>query len=134
MKDFTLASRMLTLRGEFYPTGFMFVMVPTIEDARTIERELLKRDIGGEDVLLLTSEVVLEQVVPTAAHHGDTMPSVGFESTVVGKYRDLARKGQCALMIKAGNADHSEKVMQVVRTVPFSIAEKYRFLVIEDLN
>ncbi len=134
MKDFTLASRMLTLRGEFYPTGFMFVMVPTLDDARTIERALLARNIGGEDVLLLTSQVVLDQVVPTAAHHGDTMPSVGFESAVVQQYRDLALKGHCALMIKAGSAQHTEEVMQVVRQLPFSIAEKYRFLVIEDLS
>jgi hypothetical protein len=134
MKDFTLASRMLTLRGEFYPTGFMFVMVPTIEDARAIERKLLERHIGGDDVLLLTSQVVLDQIAPTAEHHGDTMPSVGFESNVVRQYRDLARQGHCALMIKAGNADHTEQVMEVVRSVPFSIAEKYRFLVIEDLR
>lgn len=134
MKDFTLASRMLTLRGEFYPTGFMFVMVPTIDDARTIERELLKIDVGGEDVLMLTSQTVLEQVVPTAAHHGESMPSVGFESAVVRQYRDLALKGHCALMIKAGSAAHTDQVMQVVRKLPFSIAEKYRFLVIEDLT
>lgn len=112
----------------------MFVMVPTIDDARTIERELMALNIGGEDVLLLTSQVVLEQVVPTAGHHGESMPSVGFESAVVRQYRDLALDGHCALMIKAGSADHTEQVMQVVRKVPFSIAEKYRFLVIEDLN
>lgn len=134
MKDFALASRMLTLRGEFYPTGFMFVMVPTIDDARSIERDLLAHQIGGDDVLLLTSQVVLDQVVPTAEHHGDTMPSVGFESAVVRQYRDLALQGHCALMIKAGSAAHTEQVMHVVRKVPFSIAEKYRFLVIEDLS
>ncbi len=134
MKDFSLASRMLTLRGEFYPTGFMFVMVPTLDDARKIERELLTIHVGGDDVLLLTDQVVLDQVVPTAAHHGDTMPSVGFESAVVRQYRDLALKGHHALMIKAGSADHTEKVMQIVRKFPFSIAEKYRYLVIEDLT
>ncbi len=134
MKDFTLASRMLTLRGEFYPTGFMFVMVPTLEHAQAIERDLQAIQVGGDDVLLLTSEVVLEQVVPTAAHHGDSMPSIGFESAVVRQYRDLALKGHCAVMIKAGSAEHTEQVMEIVRKQPFSIAEKYRFLVIEDLT
>ena len=134
MKDFALASRMLTMRGEFYPTGFIFVMVPTLEHANTIERALLARGIGGDDVMLLTSKVVLEQIVPTAAHHGDTVPSVGFESAIVRQYRALALEGHCALMIRAGSASHTEEVMEVVRSVPFSIAEKYRFLVIEDLT
>lgn len=133
MKDFALASRMLTLRGEFYPTGFLFVMLPTLEDANKVERALLARNVGGDDVMLLPSKVILEQVVPTSAHHGDTMPSVGLESVMVQRYRTLALEGHCALMIRAGTKDHTEEVMQVVRTVPFSIAEKYRFLVIEDL-
>ena len=38
MKDFHLASRMLTLRGEFYPTGFVFVMLPSEADAAALER------------------------------------------------------------------------------------------------
>ena len=50
------------------------------------------------------------------------------------KYRALALEGHCALMIRAGSAEHTEEVMAVVRTVAFSIAEKYRFLVIEDLD
>lgn len=133
MKDFALASRMLTLRGEFYPTGFLFVMLPSEEDARKVEHGLLAHNISGDDVMLLTAEIVLEQIVPTAAHHGDNVPSVGSESAMVRKYRDLAEEGHCALMIRAGNAAHTEEVMAVVRSVPFSVAEKYRFLVIEDM-
>ena len=134
MKDFALASRMLTMRGEFYPTGFLFVMFPTLDDASKVERALLARNIGGDDVMLLTSKVILEQIVPTATYHGDTVPSVGTESATVMKYRTLALVGHCALMIRAGSTEHSEQVMEVVRTVGFSIAEKYRFLVIEDLE
>jgi hypothetical protein len=134
MKDFTLASRMLTLRGEFYPTGFVFVMMPTVDDARAVERGLLAAGFQGDDMLLLKTEDVLEKVVPTAAHHGETFPSVGTESATVLKYRALALKGHCAMMVRAASGDTTEKVMKVVRTVPFSIAEKYRFLVIEDLE
>lgn len=134
MKDFALASRMLTLRGEFYPTGFLFVMLPTLEDARKVERALLALNIGGDDVMLATPEVILEKIVPTAAHHSETMPSVGTESAMVEKYRALALGGHCALLIRAGSDAHTQQVMEVVRTVPFSTAEKYRFLVIEDLK
>ena len=134
MKDFKLASRMLTLRGEFYPTGFLFVMLPTLDDASRLEGSLRQHGISGDDVTLLTSAVILEQVAPTAAHHDDTLPSIGTESAVVQKYRRLALEGHCALMIRGGSASHTEQVMQMVRTVPFSIAEKYRFLVIEDME
>jgi hypothetical protein len=134
MKDFEMASRMLTMRGEFYPTGFMFVMLPSLDDASRVERSLLAHNIGGDDVMLLKSQDILEQLVPTAAQHNNTLPSVGSESAMVQRYRSLALEDHCALMIRAGSTDHTEEVMEVVRTVPFSLAEKYRFFVIEDLH
>ena len=30
MKPFAMQSRMLTMRGVFYPTGYMFVMLPRL--------------------------------------------------------------------------------------------------------
>ncbi len=133
MKDFALASRMLTLRGEFYPTGFVFAMMPHMDDARTVERGLLASGFVGDDIMLLKTEDVLDKVVPTATHHGEVFPSVGTESATVLKYRELALQGHCAMMVRAASGDATEKAMKAVRTVPFSIAEKYRFLVIEDL-
>jgi hypothetical protein len=134
MKDFAMASRMLTLRGEFYPTGFVFAMMPSEDDAQVVERGLLSSGFEGEDIMLLKADDVLQKVVPTTAHHGEVFPSVGTESATVLKYRDLALQGHCAMMVRASSGDSTEKVMQSVRTVPFSIAEKYRFLVIEDLH
>lgn len=34
MKPFQLESSMLTMRGVFYPTGYMVLMFPTGQDAR----------------------------------------------------------------------------------------------------
>jgi hypothetical protein len=134
MKDFALASRMLTLSGEFYPTGFVFVMLPSPDDAKKVEDDLLACGFKEDDIMLLKPEVILEKIVPTAAHHGDSMPSVGTDSAMVLKYRALALEGHSGMMIRAPSADTTETVMKVVRGVPFSIAEKYRFLVIEDLE
>ncbi len=134
MKDFTLASRMLTLRGEFYPTGFVFVVLPTVDDAKVVERGLLHSGFKEDDIMLLTATDILEKIAPTASHHGEVLPSVGTESATVLKYRTLALQGHCAMMVRASSGDSTERVMQVVRTVPFSMAEKYRFLVIEDLT
>ncbi len=33
MRQFALEPRMLTMRGVFYPTGYMFVMLPRLEEA-----------------------------------------------------------------------------------------------------
>jgi hypothetical protein len=134
MKNFRFDSRMLTMSGEFYPTGFLFVMLPTLDHASTLESSLNSANIGGDDVFLLTSSVILEQIAPTASHHGDTLPSIGTESAMVQKYRRLALDGHCAVMVRGGNAEHTEEVMGHVRKLPFSIAEKYRFLVIEDMD
>lgn len=134
MKDFALASRMLSLRGEFYPTGFVFVMLPSLDDAKKVEQDLLAHDFNDDDIMLLKPDVILEKIVPTAAHHGDSMPSVGADSAMVLKYRALALEGHSAMMIRAPSADTTETVMKAVRAVPYSIAEKYRFLVIEDLE
>jgi hypothetical protein len=134
MKDFHLASRMLTLRGEFYPTGFVFVMLPSEADAAALEQGLLAAGFADEDMMLLSPKVILEEIAPTAQGHGDGMPSIGTESATVNKYRDLALQGHCAMMIRAGDADKTEAVMTVVRRGPFSSAEKYRFLAIEDLQ
>lgn len=134
MKDFALVSRMLTLSGEFYPTGFVFVMLPNPDDARKIEKDLLAGDFKEDDIMFLKPDVILEKIVPTAERHGNSLPSVGTDSAVVHKYRTLALAGHSAMMIRASSGANTEKVMEAVRTVPFSIAEKYRFLVIEDLE
>jgi hypothetical protein len=133
MKDFTLAPQMLTLRGEFYPTGFIFAMLPTEEDARQLERQLRAGDFPEPEILFLSPETVLNQIVPTARHHGDTLPSVGTESATTRRYRDLALQGHCAVMVRSNTRDAAKKILEVIHSAPVSIAEKYRLLVIEDL-
>ena len=47
MKPFELQSRMLTMRGVFYPTGYIFVMLPHAEDLLTLARFAWER---GESI------------------------------------------------------------------------------------
>ena len=133
MKDFQLMPDMLTLRGEFYPTGYIFLMLPTQDHARQLERQLRAADIQEPDMLFLTPELVLEKVAPTTRHHGEALPSVGTEGATALRYRALAEQGHCAVMVRPDSDADLEKIMAVVRALPFSIAEKYRLLAIEDL-
>ncbi len=134
MKQFSMASSMLTLSGEFYPSGYLFAMVPGLIEAQEVEKDLTRHNVKSDDVILLSPEVVLEKIVPTSAHHGDTMPSIGTESSTVRQYGDLASQGHYGMMIRTQSTDQTEVIMQSLRKVPFSIAERCRFLVIEDLH
>jgi hypothetical protein len=133
MKPFAMEPDMLTLRGVFYPTGYMFLMFPTEQDARNSERAL--RDAGGkgEGVCLLTPADIQEKIARTVVNADIPLPSAGTEADTVRHFTELASRGHYALMIHAPSADQSSHIMSVLRDAPISYGQKYRHLVIEDL-
>lgn len=133
MQDFRLDPGMLTLAGVFYPTGYVFAMFPTEQDARSTGEALERENLTEQPIMLLPPQVVLEQVVRTVGSADIPLPSAGTEAATVRQYAALAGQGHWALMVHAPDADDTEAVMRIVRRAPFSFAEKYRRLVIEDL-
>lgn len=133
MKAFELAPDMLTLAGVFYPTGYVFAMFPTEADARGVGAALERGKLSEKPVMLLSPQQTLEQVVRTVGSADIPLPSAGTEAATVRQYAALAGQGHWAVMVHAPDADHTEAVMHEVRKAPFSFAEKYRRLVIEDL-
>lgn len=134
MKQFALDPHMLTMRGVFYPTGYMFVMLPRVEEAQRLEEGLLSHGYRGHDVMLVAPGTILQQISATVSHDLDTLPSVGTEAATVLEYERHARDGECAVMIHAPTQHDADTVMEVVHTLPFSYATRYRALVIEDLD
>lgn len=133
MKPFELESNMLTMRGVFYPTGYLFAMFPTREDAEQVDQALQWRS-SEHETMLLTPEDVMGKVVSTVGSADAPLPSAGSEADMARKYAEFASKGHYALMIHAPTEEDGEQVMDAVRTAPFSIAEKYRKLVIQDME
>ncbi len=134
MKPFTLDSKMLaSLGGAFYPTGYSMVMFPDADNARQVGKQLIDSDVSADEVYFLTPEIILSQITPTVSDADDPLPSAGTEGATVRAYTKLAREGQAGLLVKTPDADVAERMMAVVRTVPFSMAQRYRALVIEDL-
>jgi hypothetical protein len=133
MKPFELESKMLTMRGVFYPTGYLFAMFPTREDAEQVDQALQGRS-SEHETMLLTPEDVMGKVVSTVGGSDAPLPSAGSEAEMARKYAEFASKGHYALMIHAPTEEDGEQVMDAVRTAPFSIAEKYRKLVIQDME
>lgn len=131
MKDFELTNKMLSMGGVFYPTGYAFIMFPDIEDAKQVAREL---ETASDDIMLLTPASILEEIGKADGHSDLSLPSVGTERATVQKYVELAQQGHHALMIPVDSEEAAERVMSVVRKRPFSYAQRYHMLVIEDLE
>lgn len=65
MHAFALDPDMLTLAGVFYPTGYVFAMFPTEQDARSTAEALERDSLSEKPVMLLSPQQILEQVVRT---------------------------------------------------------------------
>lgn len=131
MKPFALESKMLTMTGVFYPTGHVFLMFPDPDLARQAAQRLLDGGLSGEAISVLTPETILTDIAGTIGE-GD-VPSAGTEADTVRQYIDLARQGHHALMVHAPSAAETERVMELLKGLSISYAQKYRTLVIEDL-
>jgi hypothetical protein len=134
MKTFALHPKMLTLTGVFYPTGYAFIMFPEGAQAEQAARELEESGFDGESIMLLEPDTVLREIGKVDGESDVILPSVGTEGATVQKYVALARQGQHALMVHAPSEKETERVMAVVRKQPFSYAQKYHMLAMEDLE
>ncbi|WP_395686811.1 RNA-binding protein [Caenimonas koreensis] len=132
MKSFELDSSMLSLAGAFYPTGHMFLMFPSEQEARDAGKKLQDGGFTEDSLTLLTPEDVLEKIVRTAADSG-ALPSAGTESDTVRQVAQLASQGHYALLVHAPDADQSDLAMKLLQGSGLSYGQKYRMLVIEDL-
>jgi len=135
MKKFKLDSHMTSLvGGGFYPTGHSMIMFPNPEDANRVGHLLIAHGVvNGDEVYLVTSQDILEQIAPTTKGSDYPLPSAGTEAATVRIYIRLAREGHVALLVKTRDEAVAGRVMELVRQVPYSAAECYRRLVIEDL-
>ena len=134
MKPFSIEPDMLTLGGVFYPTGYMFLMFPTEQDARKAVKALEDNGYRGESISLLTPRDIQEKVVRTVGSADIPLPSAGTEADTVRRFAELASQGHHALMVHAPSHDESERVMELLRGAPISYGQKYRQLVIQDLE
>lgn len=134
MKPFALSRQMLTLGGAFYPTGWVVAMIPSEQDLQQVAQQMEQQAAKPGEVMHLPPEVVIRELGGAVGESDLPLPSVGTEGESVRKYVMLARQGQHALMVHAPNDEDTERVMQVLKSVPFSYAQKYHRLAIEDLH
>lgn len=134
MQPFLMTSKMTTIQGVFYPTGYAVVMFPDAEKAQEAAQKIEQVGFSDQDVMFLTPSVIFREIGKIDGDSSVELPSVGTEGATVNKYINLAREGHHALMVKAPSDDDSERLMSVVREMPFSYAQKYHMLAMEDLE
>lgn len=134
MKNLTVDNHMLApIGGAFYPTGYSMVMFPSEEDARTVGKQLIDSGFSGDEVYFVPASTVLSQITPTVTDADNPLPSAGTDSATVRAYTKLAREGHTALLVHTQDDDARDRMMAIVASKPYSIAQRYRRLVIEDL-
>ena len=84
--------------------------------------------------MFLSASTVLKDVGKVEGDSVIALPSVGTEGATVRRYIDLARQGHCALMVKVGSDEDTERVMQAARKASFSYGQRYHLLAMEDLE
>lgn len=132
MRAFQLGSDMKTMRGTFYPTGWMVLMLPGEQQARDAARLLADNGIADDDLMLLTPQDIRGELLG-AAGDDHIIPSAGSEGDTVRRFAELAAEGHHGLMVRAPQAEDSDRVMELLKSAPISYGQKYRKLVIEDI-
>ena len=132
MRAFRLDSDMTTMRGTFYPTGWMVLMFPGEHSARDAAQLLAREGIADDALMFLTQQDVREHLVG-ATGDDQLVPSAGTEGDTVRKFTDLAAQGHHGLMVHVPHQEDADRVMALVKDLPISYGQRYRKLVIEDL-
>src|SRR4051794_23551598 len=106
MRTFHLESSMKTMRGVFYPTGWMVLMFPGEQQARDAARKLADSGVAESDVMLVTPADFRREIIG-ATGDDNLVPSAGTEGDTVRKFTDLAAQGHHALMVYAPHGEDS---------------------------
>jgi len=132
MRPFQLGSDMRTMRGTFYPTGWMVLLFPGEQQARDAARQLARAGVGEDRMMLMTPQDFQREIAGSAGDDG-LLPSAGTEGDTVRKMAELVAQGHHGLFVHAPDQQHSDRVMEILADTPPSFGQKYRKLIIEDI-
>ena len=119
--------------GIFYPTGWSVVAFPSRESAEQVRRDLLTGGYDEADCKL----VRCDEVIPTAeAQLSDAgwLAQLGKADEMVGRHLAAAKSGSTFLVIHTPSDSEAERVMNVVRRVPFDFVHRYHRLAIQEMK
>jgi len=133
MRPFQFDSSFRTMRGVFYPTGWTVLMFPTEQAARDAGGKLQQAGVAERDVMLMTPQDFRTHI-QGAAGDDDMLPSAGSEGDTVRRLAELAAQGHYGLMVHTPKGEDSDRLTQALKDCPMVYGQKYRTLVIEDVE
>ena len=118
--------------GVFKPVGYIVASFRSEEDMARASAAL--QDAGfGADAQRRYSAVEMLRQADIDIQQASPLASVGQELNLVKAHRELARQGQCFLVVHAPSGEQTEKVAAVMRANHATRAQKYGTLMIEEL-
>lgn len=133
MKPFKIEPGMKTLRGVFYPTGWMVLMFAGEQQARAAVKKLVAGGIGEDSIMLMTPQDFRREIAGSEGEE-EILPSAGTEADTVRRFAELVAQGHHGLMVHAPSHHDSERVTELLRDAGMAYGQKYRTLVIEDVE
>ena len=132
MRPFQLDSGMTTMRGTFYPTGWMVLMFPGEQQARDAA-QLLAREGIAEDAMMFLTPADVQRHIVNAVGDDKIVPSAGTEGDTARRIAEFAAQGHHGLMVHVPHQADADRVTELLRDAPISYGQRYRMLVIEDI-
>lgn len=132
MRKFKLDSDMTTMRGTFYPTGWMVLMFPGEQEARDAARLLADSGVADDAMMFLTPQDVREHLLG-AVGDDKLIPSAGTEGDTVRRIAEHSAQGHHGLMVHVPHQEDADRVTALLKDAPISYGQRYRKLIIEDV-
>ena len=133
MKAFNLQPAMLSYGGVFYPVGYIFLMFASERDALEAAESLVRDGYDGEEIALLTPDLIRGQLARADGHDAPPSRSSSHEAHRVHRFMQLAAMGHHALMIYAPTGHETSHIMHLLRAAPITYGQKYRPVSIDHL-
>jgi len=134
MKPFELTRKMMTMRGQFYPTGHIVAMFPSADAAQAAVRTLADGGVQEDGMSLISPEEMLRDVVRTVGDSDTVLPSAGTEADTTRRFAQFASQGHYTLLIPSPeHGDAEERVMAALKRHGVAHAQKYSPAIIEDI-
>ena len=118
--------------GAFKPVGHVVVAMPDDARAAAAVRDLRGAGLEPEDILEYTAAEEGDEMASMLAHTS-SFAGFGYEVSLMRRYQQLAKDGASWLIVYAPENTRAALVAETVRRHGALLAEKYHWLVIEDL-
>lgn len=117
--------------GIFYPMGHIVVAFPAYDDAARVQQDLMTGGYDREDAAVYRCDEVVKASEQNLENHTGWLARLGKSDEMVKRHLAAAKQGAAFAVIYAPSDIEAERVMNVVRRVPFSFAHRYRRFAIQ---